>query len=105
MADVMLTLDFDAKPLIEAISELKFYIDGLSSNISDLLVHFIFDGDNFSSDLICNETRPAPDMRTQIVFFKPSNLFLDLLSACRAGNLNDFLIKTDRHLKASIKKE
>jgi hypothetical protein len=97
MAQTTVTMKCNADKLIEAMSELKLYVDGLSTDRRQRLVQFLFDGDNFTSKFISTEARPAPDLWTQVVFFEPSDLFLDLLAALRTGDLDNFFVKIECH--------
>lgn len=103
MATAQLEIDVNIQQLRDALSELELYVDGLATDTRERLVQFLFPGGEFSLKFICNETSTASDMRTPVVFFKPSDLFFDLLSACRTGNLDDFLIKVDCSQSASTK--
>lgn len=99
MADVRLNIEFNATRLLAALSELELYIDSLSADFRERLIQFLLDGNNFRPGIMRHETRAADG--TQIVFLEPGQRLLDLLAACRTGNLKDILIKADCHPKTS----
>jgi hypothetical protein len=80
----------------EAFSEFKLHF----SNISLELRALFFDRIESLAKLIRFDTHIAEG--AVIVFFKPSNLLLDLTSAARAGELEDLIVESSFHISSSV---
>lgn len=97
---VTVKIKADTRYIIPAISELKFHLNGLGQFI-EYIRKFFLHAEKRSSELgklVQIETKTAIGKRTvTVVLFKPSQLLLDILSACRTGKFNDFIIKNTLH--------
>ncbi len=93
--------------LMPALLELDLYLDsfrqfshGLRKLFLDIEKH-----PSKISKLIRIESAPATNSRTTtIVTLKPTDFFLDILTACRTGKFDNIFIKRN-HPKTSNKKE
>lgn len=85
-----ISLGFDGNQAISAIDELKLHAVNISDELRQCLLRlfnpldklFVFE---------CGTTVGA----SQTITLKPSDLFLDLLIAARAGQLDKFIVKVD----------
>ena len=79
----------NASHLIDELSErLKLDVD---FDVLPDAVHLFFKGGEYLRNLICFDSRPA-EWAVEILF-QPTDLLLDLLSAFRTGDWNDFAVK------------
>jgi len=89
-----------------ALSELKFYLDSFRQ-FSNSIREFFLDIEKHPSKiskLIRVESAPATNSRTTtIVTFKPTDLFLDILTACRTGKFDNVFIESNHRPKTSTK--
>lgn len=98
----------DSRELLPAISELKFHLDGLGQFIKHIRKLFL-DCEKRPSKvgkLVRIETKTTVGKRTvTVVSLKPGQLLLDVLTACRTGQFNDFIVKNAFHKKSPAKKK
>lgn len=98
MAKLRITLGADTGALMSSIRDLKALIGGrnlqLEGDLARQLSELFVDGDLDPSKLIRIDSRPTAGSAGDVtVFFQPSDLFLDLLAALRAGECDDMLIQ------------
>lgn len=97
------TLDFDGSALLNAMSELNLYLDRLPDTFRQLMGQIILNRGKLSPKIISSETSVTSVDGTVLIIFKPSNLFLELLSACRTGNLDNLIVQCNLQQKTSKK--
>ena len=100
MSEPAMTLTGDATALIAAVRELGELLPAapggtlqlkgdLPGNLRSLFVDRAFDFRLDFSKLVCSDSHPAADNAFDVLIsFKPSDLFLELLAALRAGQLD-----------------
>jgi len=97
------TLDFDGSALLNAMSELNLYLDRLPDTFRHLVGQILVKRNKLSPKILSVETSVTSSDGTVFIIFKPSDLFLELLSACRTGNLDNLIIKCNLQQKTSKK--
>lgn len=92
----------DANDLEKVISELNLYFRDFGKFYSRLqkLLLDIKNVPSKSSKLICVQSSTT-SRTTVTVTLKPTQLFLDILSACRTGKFNNVFVNADLHKKHS----
>lgn len=92
--------------IMPAISELKLHLDSLGQ-FTEFIRKFFLKGEKRPSELgklVRIETKTTVGKRTvTVVSLKPGQLLLDILTACRTGQFNDFVIKYALHKKSPKK--
>lgn len=101
---VKVKIKCDASDLIQTLSELNLYLRNFGKFYSGLQ-NLLLDIDKFpskSSKLVRVESSPAG--RTAVlVTLKPTDLLLNILSACRTGQFNDVFVNAKSHKTTSSK--
>lgn len=97
--NIPITLDGEYSALTSAFAEFGRLIEGrnlqfevdCSVELHELFRQILVDGLLDASKLICIHSKSSADLAGYVLLsFEPSPLFLELLSALRAGDGNDF---------------